>query len=447
MCHWRLSSRQPHAAAILRAHRPSAAALLHCQACRPERRAHLRLAIPAGSQFPARLWPGILPPEGRRLAAMAEQAPAPVLLQYCSSSSDSDADSRDDACSVDCDRAPPSVRAKRGRSPSAAAAAAAPDAKRHSLGPELPPAPKTATSRAPSCANRMDDARSTASTAGGAAPVLPASARAYEHVAGNWPTVVWLDCGSAEPRVRQAWPRIVGSRSQEASSRGTAAGSDGETPRPAPEPALSPAKRPDPAWTPVWDGGTSLPLHVTLTRPFALQQYQIDPFVRAVQAAVARPRTATPLAAAPAAAGAAAGGCAAPVPRPFTAELGALPDVLPSSTGAREFLVLPLVGRGRAAAVACTLAVDRVVRAFGGPPFFDHPKPHVSVAWRLRAAGGAALTSAEGSTDCTKAALPGDADGSASDDSEDGFGVVLARVRVSQVHVRCGDRRFSVPIG
>lgn len=372
-------------------------------------------------------------------AAMAEQAPLPELLQYCSSSSDSDADSQDRPGSVGRGCMVHAVRSKRGRSPSVAAAAPGP--KRAAAASCVLSAAEDGTASAPQHGAGKVCAPTAQVAAGVAAPALPARARAYEHVAGNWPTVVWLDCGSAEPKVRQAWTRIVETQHTEDGAQGAAAGAGAvlrhDPDEPAALPLSSPAADGGGGWTAVWDGGTSLPLHVTLTRPFALQQYQIAPFVLALRTALSGARAVAPA------------GCSrsAPLLRHFTAELGSEPVVLPSSTGAREFLTLPLLGRGRAAAVACVRAVDEVVQAFDGPPFFADPKPHVSVAWRLRAFGEGEPSRSRAAARGTEVALPDDGDGSASEDSDDDCAAVIARVRVREVLVRCGDRRFSVPIG
>jgi len=205
---------------------------------------------------------------------------------------------------------------------------------------------------------------------------LAPEARAYAHAEGQWPTAVWLDATHVTDRLRRAWPRL-------ALSRQLGGG----------------------AWVRAWeDGGGSLPLHVSLCRPFAVREHQIDGLTHALKIALASANIG-----------------------PLRLRVGGDPEVLASETGAREFACLPLLGPTAARVIDLIRAVDSAVCAFGARPFFSEPRPHVSLAWRH------------------VSERPPEAPSSPqSDETPDG--TVLASASVGQVCVRCGNRQFRLDI-
>ena len=165
--------------------------------------------------------------------------------------------------------------------------------------------------------------------------------------------------------------------------------------------------------------------HTSLARPFALRKHEIDPFVAALRAALAR----------------------------FSAwnlGVGASWRLLPSleDSGSREggertFLALDII-QGRSELLALLAVVDRVLIRFGRPPYYAPPLLHVSVA----EARACPSSRREGNVETGVLVAPGvareqalDGDAASAEKDEDDEVSVFA---IEKVEVKAGHFVFAI---
>lgn len=212
---------------------------------------------------------------------------------------------------------------------------------------------------------------------------LPGRKRIFAHEDGQWPAAVWIDCSAAETELRD-WFHSSGQASAHLAADAASSASSCASGRQA-------------AWTPLWEDKTvTLPLHVSLCKPFAVRGHQIPAIVAALGRALAVPS--------------------------FHATIGLPSATLVTRGGDRMFLALRVVGTAGNRIASLIEAVNGVVVAFGGEAYHKHPIPHVSVAWK-------AATE-------TKPAPEADEH----EESAGAGGPVVASLPVTAVYVRCGDR-------
>ncbi len=227
-----------------------------------------------------------------------------------------------------------------------------------------------------------DDAPASACAASAAAAPAAASASAAVGVAGDWPSLVFLDvpCGAprasprrlaaacaAAARFRAFASRKLVADDDAADDAGAAAAATAAAAAPAAETddtaaaaaaaaaasALADAEAAGPASEEAAFDARHLPPHVSLSRAFALRRHQIRAYVAALAAALRRAA-------------------------PFSVRLSAAPSLFVNESRSRSFVALRLEA-GEPSVRALLAAVDGVQAAFGREAYFAPATPHVSV--------------------------------------------------------------------
>ena len=227
-----------------------------------------------------------------------------------------------------------------------------------------------ASSSAPTTTSSTSSSSSSSLSAAAAAPARPAPLAAAIGVAGDWPCLVFLDfpagAARASPR-RLAAACAAAARFRAFPSRALVPDDEAAEAAALPLRDVAAGKAADVAAAAavvaaaagvavsedVTFDARRLPPHVSLSRAFALRRHQVEPYVRALAAALRRAA-------------------------PFRVRLAAAPSLFVNEARSRSFIALGLES-GAPGVRALLEAADATQASFGRPPFFRPATPHVSV--------------------------------------------------------------------